>query len=171
MNRFSLKTLVIVVAFAGVFLAWRTDHNRLIRDLAHEREQNLLSAFDTDTRAARIKEIANQENPDVPLLLYALSDPHAPVRQHAMDALTAIDTSKFVSGVSNASSKQEETLFSQWLQHRDDTPVQTIKKQENADPELEAIAGELFGHVQQQSTQAMADQASEPSVPERVKRK
>ena len=77
MSRYSIRSLIFGVTLVAALLGWFTDHLRLKRELDAERGQNWLAGKSWEDRRTHIKDVANEPNPNVPLLLFALSDPDA----------------------------------------------------------------------------------------------
>jgi hypothetical protein len=98
--RYSLSTLLCSVLIAAIALSWFVDHRRLAskcdelsRQLGVQMKRNLIAAESIEARRAKVLELTTGSDPsDVPLLLYALTDPDYQVRSAALDGLTRIRT-------------------------------------------------------------------------------
>ncbi|WP_044251601.1 hypothetical protein [Rhodopirellula sp. SWK7] len=120
--QFSLRTGLIGVAFIGLGIAWMVDHARIAserhiiqRRLEIELQRGLIAAESWEKRRQEVTRIANGTTPpDIPLLLFALSDPDQMVSQTALNALTEIrfTRSKLQKNFSRANA-EAEMLF--WI--------------------------------------------------------
>ncbi|EMI41109.1 hypothetical protein FHS27_006531 [Rhodopirellula rubra] len=96
--QFSLRTGLIVVAFFSIGIAWMVDRVRIAgerdsiqRKLEIEIQRGLIAAESWEKRRQEVSSIANGKSPpDIPLLLFALSDPDRIVSQTALSALTEL---------------------------------------------------------------------------------
>ena len=115
LRRLSLKTVFVVVAIASIFCAWWADRSRLHRMLEAERKENFLTGHSWQERRKNIVEAASQPEPDVAMLLFALSDPDHRVRETALDALRKILPTKYPARFYQSSDGRELTEFERWL--------------------------------------------------------
>lgn len=96
--RYSLSTLLVAFVILAIITSWFVDRRRLAmerdqvsRQLAIEMKRNLLAAESYETRRAQIAALAQCKDPcNVPLLLFALTDPDLGVRKTAFSALSSM---------------------------------------------------------------------------------
>ncbi|MCM2374942.1 hypothetical protein [Aporhodopirellula aestuarii] len=120
--QFSLRTGLIVVGFIGIGIAWMVDRTKIAgerdsiqRTLEHELQRGLIAAESWEKRRQEVSRIANGASPpDIPLLLFALSDPDRMVSQTALNALAELrfTRAELQSAFSNADA-EAEMLF--WI--------------------------------------------------------
>jgi len=120
MKTFSLRSLCVFVAITALACGWAVDHHHLSRELDVQRKRGNLSDASWEVRRARIAEVAKQDVPDVPLLLYALSDPDWEVRDTALAALQEIPVTEYVPGDVTPQKAQVMTEFERWLRSKAD---------------------------------------------------
>ncbi len=109
MSKYSIQSLILAITFLAVLLAWFVDHRRLVRELEIERKQNWLAGESWEERRTRVKDVVNEPEPDVPMLLFALSDGDPIVRRTALAALKQIPITKY------SDNPEANTEFERWL--------------------------------------------------------
>ncbi|MEQ8790925.1 MAG: hypothetical protein RIC55_31975 [Pirellulaceae bacterium] len=109
MSKYSIRSLILAVLFVAVLFGWFADHIRLVRELEIERRQNWLAGESWEERRARVKEVVKEPDPNVPLLLFALSDGDPIVRRTALSALKRIPTTEYTEN------PEANTEFERWL--------------------------------------------------------
>lgn len=116
MRRFSLKSLMILLAFSAVCWGWFADHRRLQREVAIEREYNFMSGLDWQQRRTRIAQVCAQSDPPVAMLLFALSDPDKLVRQQALARLKSIPPQTY--SIDYSKDRSELCEFERWFNNK-----------------------------------------------------
>ena len=97
MRRYSLRSLFLGVVVIAFTCGWIADHWRLQHELDIERGRGEIAAADFETRLKAIRMLtAKGKDPDIPLLLYALSDPDRRVQHEALSALKQIPRPRFL---------------------------------------------------------------------------
>ena len=85
------------------------------RILEAERKENFLTGFSWQERRNNIVEVASKPEPDVAMLLFALSDPDTRVRETALAALRRIPPTDYLEHFHRSSDDRELAEFERWL--------------------------------------------------------